>query len=139
MPMTRDRTICPAADLRAKLHASADGLGLEAACSSTFHICPPEAQQTAGTFAARRLRDGDRLFVQATKQPKLEVFPESDRVFFYKVVDGRITFEVDPRGRATRLVLHQNGRPVRAKSGSRSAILPASRCSGSAVRSGIGD
>jgi len=60
-------------------------------------------------FALNVSRDGARLFVQATKQPKLEVFPESDRVFFYKVVDARITFEVDPRGYATSLVLHQNG------------------------------
>jgi D-alanyl-D-alanine carboxypeptidase len=61
-------------------------------------------------FVLNVSRDGDRLIVQATKQPKLEVFAESDRVFFYKVVDARITFEVDPRGHATRLVLHQNGR-----------------------------
>jgi D-alanyl-D-alanine carboxypeptidase len=54
-------------------------------------------------------RDGSRLFVQATKQPRMEAFPESDRVFFLKVVDAEITFETDDRGRALRLVLHQGG------------------------------
>jgi D-alanyl-D-alanine carboxypeptidase len=60
-------------------------------------------------FVLHVSRVGDRLFVQATKQPKLEVFPESDRIFFYKVVSARIKFEVDPRGHATGLVLSQNG------------------------------
>src|SRR5262249_50635531 len=55
-------------------------------------------------------REDDRLFVQATKQPKLEIFSESDCDFFFKVVDARVTFELDPRGYATGVVLHQNGR-----------------------------
>src|SRR5262249_47697730 len=54
-------------------------------------------------------RDGDRLFVQGTKQPKLEIFSESDRVFFYKVGDAKITFEIDHAGRATGLALHATG------------------------------
>ena len=60
-------------------------------------------------------RDGAQLFVQATGQPKLEMFPESDRDYFLKVVDAQITFETDSQGRATGLVLHQNGMNQQAK------------------------
>jgi CubicO group peptidase (beta-lactamase class C family) len=60
-------------------------------------------------------REGDQLFVQLTGQPKFPMFPESDREFFLKVVDARIVFEVDPQGRATQLILHQNGTDLRAK------------------------
>jgi D-alanyl-D-alanine-carboxypeptidase/D-alanyl-D-alanine-endopeptidase len=60
-------------------------------------------------------RDGTQLFVQATGQPKFEIFPESDRDYFLKVVDAQITFETDSQGRATELVLHQNGMNQPAK------------------------
>jgi hypothetical protein len=43
------------------------------------------------------------------------VFPESEKDFFYKVVDAQITFESDSAGRATELILHQNGMDQRAK------------------------
>jgi hypothetical protein len=35
-------------------------------------------------------REGDRLFAQATGQPKFELFPESETRFFLKVVDAAI-------------------------------------------------
>jgi hypothetical protein len=59
-------------------------------------------------------RGGDRLFVQLTGQPKLEVFPESDREFFYKAVAAQITFVVDGERPPTELILHQNGSDFRA-------------------------
>lgn len=59
--------------------------------------------------------EDDRLFVQATGQPKAEVFPESETKYFYKVVDAQITFDTDAEGRATGLTLHQNGRNLPAK------------------------
>jgi D-alanyl-D-alanine carboxypeptidase len=66
--------------------------------------------QLGPKFVLNVSREGDRLFIQATKQPKLEIFPESDRVFFSTVVSARLSFEVDPRGYATDVVLHQGGR-----------------------------
>src|SRR6185369_9400357 len=60
-------------------------------------------------------RDGGRLFTQLTGQPKFEVFGESDKVFFLKVVDAQLTFETDAAGKATAVVLHQNGIDQRAK------------------------
>jgi hypothetical protein len=55
-------------------------------------------------------REGDRLFAQLTGQRKLELFPESDREFFYKAVAAQITFVADGERMPTGLVLHQNGR-----------------------------
>ncbi|MGO8733946.1 MAG: serine hydrolase [Terriglobia bacterium] len=60
-------------------------------------------------------REGDRLFAQATGQSKVEIFPEGEREFFYKVVDAQITFETDGSGRAASLSLHQGGRDMPAK------------------------
>jgi hypothetical protein len=66
--------------------------------------------QLAPGFVIEVTRDGARLFVQATGQPKFEVFAESAKKFFLKAVDAQIVFETDDAGRATSLVLHQNGR-----------------------------
>jgi CubicO group peptidase (beta-lactamase class C family) len=60
-------------------------------------------------------RDGDHLYRQMTGQQKIEVFAESDRKFFLKVVDAQLTFDVDSQGMATQVTLHQNGRDQVAK------------------------
>jgi len=54
-------------------------------------------------------RDDAHLYAQLTGQPRFEIFSESERDFFYKVVDAQITFVENG------LVLHQNGRDVPAK------------------------
>lgn len=59
--------------------------------------------------------EAGQLFVQASGQGKLEVFPESATAFFFRVVDAQITFETDASGRATGLVLHQNGMDLPGK------------------------
>ena len=66
-------------------------------------------------FVLTITREGGQLFAQATNQSKVQIFPESAREFFLKVVDAQITFEVDKGGRATGLVLHQNGANMPAK------------------------
>lgn len=58
-------------------------------------------------FTVKRL--GDQLFVQLTGQPTFQVFPESPKKFFYKIVHAQISFVTDPQERATELILHQNG------------------------------
>jgi hypothetical protein len=55
-----------------------------------------------------------RLMVQLTGQPAVQVYPESETEFFYKVVEARITFNMDSDGKVTGLVLHQSGREVPA-------------------------
>jgi CubicO group peptidase (beta-lactamase class C family) len=60
-------------------------------------------------------REGDRLFSQATGQPKVEIFAGSEREFFFKVVDAQVTFQLVATGPADGLVLHQGGRDMKAK------------------------
>ncbi len=52
---------------------------------------------------------GNKLMVGITGQPTVQVFPESESTFFYKVVDAQITFVKDDSGKVTALVLHQGG------------------------------
>jgi cyanophycinase len=70
--------------------------------------------QLARTVVVNVTREGDHLFTQLTGQQKGEIFPEGERNYFLKVVDAQITFETDSQGRATGLVLHQNGRDMPA-------------------------
>jgi CubicO group peptidase (beta-lactamase class C family) len=64
------------------------------------------------------IREGDRLFAQGTGQvagqpivgPKFEVFAESQKNFFVKATGSQISFETDPDGRATSLIMHRAGR-----------------------------
>jgi CubicO group peptidase (beta-lactamase class C family) len=54
-------------------------------------------------------RDGGRYFTQLTGQGELEIFPESETEFFLKAVEASLTFRKGEDGRATRVILHQNG------------------------------
>ncbi len=60
-------------------------------------------------------RAGERLFVQATGQPDVEVFGESDTDFFAIEVDAQLSFEADAAGRTARAVLHQGGEDMPAE------------------------
>lgn len=71
--------------------------------------------QLAPNFVLTITREGDQLFAQATNQPKLAIFPEGARDFFFKIVDAQITFVTDANGRATSLTLHQNGANLPAR------------------------
>jgi serine-type D-Ala-D-Ala carboxypeptidase/endopeptidase len=54
-------------------------------------------------------RDGDHFMTQATGQGQVEIFPENEHQFFAKIVNAELTFVTDSSGRATELILHQNG------------------------------
>lgn len=59
--------------------------------------------------------DHNRLWAQLPLQPKAGIYPESESVFFYKMVDAQVTFYKDSTGKVERLVLHQAGRDMEAK------------------------
>jgi len=65
--------------------------------------------QLAPNFVFTITRDGAHLFAQLSGQPSFEIFPESEKDYFYKVVDAQITFVTESQGKATELILHQNG------------------------------
>jgi CubicO group peptidase (beta-lactamase class C family) len=60
-------------------------------------------------------QEGEKLFAQATGQPRFELFAESDTKFFLEVVDAQVDFVVDAAGAVIGLVLHQGGRDVPGK------------------------
>lgn len=68
----------------------------------------------APDFELAVTREDAKLFVQATAQPRFELFAESEREFFLEVVDAQLTFELDDAGRAKAAILHQNGLDQRA-------------------------
>jgi serine-type D-Ala-D-Ala carboxypeptidase/endopeptidase len=71
--------------------------------------------EMAPTFIFSVTREGDQLFVQATGQPRSAVYSKTETEFFYKVIDAQISFQTDPQGQTTGLVLHQGGRDQTAK------------------------
>ncbi len=71
--------------------------------------------ELAPTFSIAITREGDRLFAQATGQPRFEIFPASESRFFLKVVDAEIELVRGADGKVTGLVLHQNGRDMPGK------------------------
>ena len=71
--------------------------------------------ELAPSFVITITREGDQIFAQATAQPKLEIFPESETRFFLKVVDAQVEFVKGADGKVTGLVLHQGGRDVPGK------------------------
>jgi len=60
-------------------------------------------------------RDGERFMAQLGAQPAAQIYAETEKDFFYKVVDAQLTFETDAEGKVIAVVLHQNGLTPRAK------------------------
>ena len=58
-------------------------------------------------------KEGNRLYLQATGQEKLEVFAETMNKFFLKVNDARLEFVIES-GRVTKAILKQGGRTTDA-------------------------
>ena len=67
-------------------------------------------------FVITVTREGDRFFLQATDQPRFEIFAESETDFFLTVVEAVVTFGRDEDdGPVTHLILHQGGLDQRAE------------------------
>jgi hypothetical protein len=71
--------------------------------------------EIAPGFILAVTREGDRLMTQATGQPKVEIFAESETNFFIKVVDAQVIFDLDAAGRVTGLTLFQGGQKLPGK------------------------
>lgn len=56
--------------------------------------------------------DADQLMVQLTGQPSFPVFAENETMFFYKVVNARIHFNLKEDGTPKSLTLFQGGREM---------------------------
>jgi hypothetical protein len=83
----------------------------------------PVAEATLQTYVGRYeltpqtsvevSRTGDKLFIQPTAQPRLRIWPTSEKEFVVRVVPVRITFETDATGAVT-MVFEQDGATLRA-------------------------
>jgi hypothetical protein len=75
----------------------------------------PELQRFAGeyriapTAVITVTREGNKLFLQPTGQPKFQLVAESPMVFSLGVVAATVEFETDAAGDVTALTLVQNG------------------------------
>jgi CubicO group peptidase (beta-lactamase class C family) len=54
-------------------------------------------------------KEENRLFAQLTGQPRFEIYPRSEKEFFWKVADAQITFVRNEEGRVTHAIHHQGG------------------------------
>ena len=51
---------------------------------------------------------------QLAGQDAAQIYAETEKDFFYKIVDAQLTFEIDAEGKVVAVVLHQNGLNPRA-------------------------
>ena len=72
------------------------------------------AYQLAPDFFITVGKDAERFTTQGTGQRQVEIFPENEKEFFAKAVDAQFIFVTDSQGRATELILHQNGEDFHA-------------------------
>jgi len=70
------------------------------------------AYQLAPNFVLTVTREANRVFVQATGQPKFEIFAEGAKEYFLNAVDAQLSFVTNEAGQATAVILHQNGANV---------------------------
>ena len=61
-------------------------------------------------FVLSFFREGDKFYVQATNQGRIEIFPASETKFFPKLFDADATFVRDPQGKVTSVLWRQNSR-----------------------------
>ena len=69
--------------------------------------------QLAPNFVLTVTTEGNKIFTQATGQPKFEIYPDSETKFYLKVVEAKIEF-VKESSKVTKLILYQNGREMPA-------------------------
>ena len=109
----------PASDIAGKLGAVALGQPVQLT-SERKEITLPAAK-LAGYVGTYELApginlmitlEGNQLMTQLTGQGKLPVFPQSETLFFLKVVDAQLEFGKDEKG--AYVILHQNGRDQKA-------------------------
>lgn len=71
--------------------------------------------EIAPGFTITVTKEGNKLFGQATGQPKIELHPESKTKFRIKEVDAQIEFLPDSSGKAASLTVFQSGQTLPAK------------------------
>jgi CubicO group peptidase (beta-lactamase class C family) len=60
-------------------------------------------------------KEHGKLFLQAQGQDKLEMFADTENIFFLKVNDAQFEFVKDDSGKVTKIIMNQGGRQADAK------------------------
>lgn len=76
-----------------------------AAYAGTYVLTP--------TFSIRVTLEGGRLMAEATHQPRVPMFAQSETLFFLKIVDVQLEFFRNEAGEVTHLVLYQDEREIK--------------------------
>ncbi len=85
-----------------------------------FLIPAAQLQKFTGTYEVREglemaiTLEKDQLYTQLTGQEAYPIFPESDMLFFLKVVEAKLEFEKNDKGEITGATLMQNGNKIKA-------------------------
>ncbi|WP_372370008.1 serine hydrolase [Candidatus Uabimicrobium sp. HlEnr_7] len=58
--------------------------------------------------------ENNKLIAQMSAQPAFRIYPESETMFFWKVVNAKAEFVKDNKGKIERLILHQYGQKMPA-------------------------
>lgn len=66
-------------------------------------------------FVITEVRKGDELWAEATGQPDLRLFPESETVLFMDAIDAQLESHFDELGNATGFLFTQGGQAMEAK------------------------
>ncbi|WBL21114.1 serine hydrolase domain-containing protein [Zunongwangia sp. HRR-M8] len=66
-------------------------------------------------FILSFMKDGNRIYTQASGQPEINLVPESDSIFKIAGVDARVKFHLKKDGTADHLTLMQNGNHTATK------------------------
>lgn len=90
-------------------------LRMETAVESKVLVQYPGTYEITPAFSIEVTLDKSQLAIQATGQPKIEIYPESDTKFFLKVVDAQIEFFKNGQGEVEKLVLYQGGQSQNAR------------------------
>src|ERR1017187_5342519 len=108
-------------EIAAKLSALAHGEAVELQTEhKEITVDPKVLARYVGTYelapGAKMLitLEGNQLSEKLGEQETFPIFPESETMFFLKVVDAQIEFAKDSSGAVTHLVLHQGGRDQKA-------------------------
>lgn len=109
-----------ASEISAKMAALARGEKVVLTAERKEIVVPPKIlTQYVGTyelmpgFKLAVTLEGGQLMTQATGQPKVPIFAESETLFFLKAVDAQVEFFKSDKGEVTHLVLHQGGRDIK--------------------------
>jgi len=64
------------------------------------------------TFSINITVKNNCLYAQGSGQPDLQIFPESEHLFYAKVVDAKLEFINGDDGKIAKIILHQNGHSI---------------------------